>query len=36
VTSFIITLILFYSPSLFDSQKRGLYDRLLGTRVVVG
>jgi uncharacterized RDD family membrane protein YckC len=35
VTSFIVTLILFYSPSLFDSQKRGLYDRLLDTRVVV-
>ncbi len=35
MVAFIATLFLFYSPIIFDSQKRGLHDRLIGTRVVI-
>jgi len=35
MASFVVTLFLFYSPILFDPQRRGLHDRLIGTRVIV-
>ena len=35
VTAFLVALFLVYCPILFDSQSRGLHDRLVGTSVVV-